>query len=124
MKHRKKIYNKYIHTRLPGLRRYGHSGRYILSTMYILMLAEHPPQPYSPHTSPFHMIPTYVYRYKSLVIQGGDEINEPQYFITYVRNEYCAKIRFSDNAYILPADPLFRYLLNNNFFGFVPKPET
>jgi len=107
----------YIHVCVWGLRRYGHSGRYILSTMYIIMLPEPPPPP---PNIPFRGAPTYGTRTVINLWLYRVEINEPQYVITYVRNEHGVEIRFSGTAAcVLPGSLRFSCLLNNNFSGLV-----
>lgn len=119
VKHRKKnVHYTYIciHIRMWGLRRYGHSGRYILSTMYIIMLAEPPPP-----DMPFLGVPAHGTRTVINLWLYRVEVNEPQYVITYVRNEHGVEIRFSGAvAYVLPGSLIFGCSLNNNYFaGFV-----
>jgi len=113
----------HIHICMRGLRRYGHSGRYILSTMYIIMLAEFPPLPTN---TPF---PRGAYLYGTRTVINlwlyRVEINEPQYVITYVRNEHGVEIRFCGvrvppGSLVLHASHIVAVWSNNSYSaGFV-----
>lgn len=113
VKHRKKMYTiyTYMYARLKKIRSFG-SLHFIHDVHY--NVGGIPP----PASPPFRGVPIPTYGTRTVINLWlyRVEINEPQYVITYVRNEHVVEIRFCPG----PLHQLCSCVwLNNNFAGFV-----